>query len=160
MTNTCIFFLLLQRVGSRPRGLKVIVVHGLSCPESYGIFLDQGLNPCPLPWQAYSYPLYHQGSPVFFLLIGVQFIYNVVSAVQQSESVIHISILSQDYFPTQVVTEYRVPCAIQQDPVGYLFHIQQYVYAHPNLLIYPSCHHFPFSNQKFGSTICESVSVL
>jgi len=25
-----------------------VVAHGLSCPAAYGIFLDQGLNPCPL----------------------------------------------------------------------------------------------------------------
>ena len=30
-----------------------------------GIFLDQGLNPCPLSWQADSYPLCHQGNPSF-----------------------------------------------------------------------------------------------
>ena len=28
-----------------------------------GIFPDQGLNPCPLHWQADSQPLRHQGSP-------------------------------------------------------------------------------------------------
>ena len=33
---------------------SVVVVHGLSCPVICGIFLDQGLNPCPLPWQADS----------------------------------------------------------------------------------------------------------
>ena len=33
---------------------SVVVVHGLSCPVTCGIFLDQGLNPCPLPWQADS----------------------------------------------------------------------------------------------------------
>ena len=32
-----------------------------------GIFLDQGSNPCPLPWQADSYPLYQQGSPEDYL---------------------------------------------------------------------------------------------
>ena len=28
----------------------VVVAHGLSCPVAYGIFLDQGLNLCPLRW--------------------------------------------------------------------------------------------------------------
>ena len=32
-----------------------------------GIFLDQGSNPCPVPWQADSYPLYQQGSPEDYL---------------------------------------------------------------------------------------------
>ena len=35
-TNTFIFFLSLQSVGSKPRGLKVAVVHGLSCPSLMG----------------------------------------------------------------------------------------------------------------------------
>ena len=39
------------------------VAHGLSCPVACGIFLDQGSNPCPLHWQAYSYLLDHEGSP-------------------------------------------------------------------------------------------------
>ena len=26
---------------------SVVVAHGLSCAESCGLFLDQGLNPCP-----------------------------------------------------------------------------------------------------------------
>ena len=44
------------------------MVHGLSCCEECGIFLDQGSNPCPLHWQADSVPLSHQGSPSHFLL--------------------------------------------------------------------------------------------
>ena len=39
-----------------------------SYSEACGIFLDQGLNPCPLHWQADSYPLYCQGSPVINVL--------------------------------------------------------------------------------------------
>ena len=33
---------------------SVVVVHGLSCSAACGIFPDQGLNLCPLPWQADS----------------------------------------------------------------------------------------------------------
>ena len=47
----------LRRAGS------VVVAHGLSCSAAYGIFPDQGSNPCPLHWQADSQPLRHQGSP-------------------------------------------------------------------------------------------------
>ena len=38
---------------------------GLSCFEACVIFLkqDQGSNPCSMPWQVHSYPLYCQGSP-------------------------------------------------------------------------------------------------
>ena len=35
----------------------VVVVHRLSCPVACGIFLDQGLSPCPLHWQVDSKPL-------------------------------------------------------------------------------------------------------
>ena len=35
---------------------------GLSCSETCGILLDQGLNPCLLHWQADSLPLSHQES--------------------------------------------------------------------------------------------------
>ena len=50
------WLLLLHRLsGVRASG---VVGHGLS-----GIFPDQGLNPCPLHWQADSYSLYLQKSP-------------------------------------------------------------------------------------------------
>ena len=34
---------------------SVVVAHGLSCSVACGIFPDQGLNPCPLHWQADSF---------------------------------------------------------------------------------------------------------
>ena len=55
--------LLLRSTGSRRAG-SVVVAHGPSCSAACGIFPDQGLNLCPLPWQADSQPLRHQGSPV------------------------------------------------------------------------------------------------
>ena len=54
--------LLLRGTGSKRAG-SVIVAHGPSCSAACGIFPDQGLNPCPLHWQADSQPLRHQGSP-------------------------------------------------------------------------------------------------
>ena len=59
--------LLLRGTGSRRTG-SVIVAHGPSCSTACGIFPDQGLNPCPLHWQAESQPLRHQGSPELFLI--------------------------------------------------------------------------------------------
>ena len=56
--------LLLRSTVSRRAG-SVIVAHGPSCSAACGIFPDQGLNPCPLHWQADSQPLSHQGSPHF-----------------------------------------------------------------------------------------------
>ena len=43
------------------------MAHGLSCSTARGILPDQGLNPCPLHWQADSQPLCHQGSPLSFV---------------------------------------------------------------------------------------------
>ena len=51
----------LRYVGSWSTG-SVVVVPRLSCSTACGIFLDQGSNPCLLPWQADSLPLSHQGS--------------------------------------------------------------------------------------------------
>ena len=44
--------------------VSVVAALGLCCPAAHGILLDQGLNPCPLHWQADSQPLDHQGSPI------------------------------------------------------------------------------------------------
>ena len=46
----------------------LVVVPGLSCSTACGIFLDQGLNPCPLHWQTDFKLLDHQGSPRTFTL--------------------------------------------------------------------------------------------
>ena len=46
---------------------SAVVAHRLSCSTACGIFLDQGWNTRPLPWQAGSYPLYHQGSPHYLI---------------------------------------------------------------------------------------------
>ena len=50
---------------------SVVMMHGFSCSTACGIFPDQRLNWCPLHWQADSYPLYHQGSPIqmYFLIL-------------------------------------------------------------------------------------------
>ena len=47
------WLLLLWSTGSRLMG-SVVVAHGLSCSTACGIFPDQGLNPCPLHWEADS----------------------------------------------------------------------------------------------------------
>ena len=54
----------IQALGARS---SVGIVHELSCPTACGIFQDQRLNPCPLPWQVDSYPLYLHGSPQLYL---------------------------------------------------------------------------------------------
>ena len=59
--------LLLRSTGSRRAG-SVVVAHGPNCSAACGILPDQGLNPCPLHWQADSQPLHHQGSPGGFLI--------------------------------------------------------------------------------------------
>ena len=49
------------------------MTHRLSCPSARGIFLDQGSNPCLLPWQVDSLPLSHQGSPGLCFDVGKHF---------------------------------------------------------------------------------------
>ena len=44
---------------------SIVVADGLSCSEACGIFPAQGSNLCPLHWQADSYPLHHQGGPIW-----------------------------------------------------------------------------------------------
>ena len=41
----------------------------VSCSMAHGIFLDQESNPCPLHWQADSYPPHHQRSPLLAYII-------------------------------------------------------------------------------------------
>ena len=59
----------MQSVGFSRRGwalgARALVVGplGLSCSMAGGVFPDQGLNLCPLHWQADSHPLYHPGDP-------------------------------------------------------------------------------------------------
>ena len=45
------------------RGALVVAAHGCSCSSACGIFLDQGLHPCPQLWQMDCLLLSHQGSP-------------------------------------------------------------------------------------------------
>ena len=61
--------LLLRSTSSRRAG-SAVVAHGPSCSAACGILPDQGLNPCPLHWQADSQPLCHQGSPAVNLELG------------------------------------------------------------------------------------------
>ena len=60
--------LLLRSTGSRRAG-SVVVAHGTSCSAACGIPPDQGLNLCPLHWQADSQPLHHQGSPLEYFYL-------------------------------------------------------------------------------------------
>ena len=47
----------LQSTGS------IVVVPRPSGSKACGVFPDQGLNPCLLPWEVGSLPLNHRGSP-------------------------------------------------------------------------------------------------
>ena len=42
---------------------------GLSRSTARGIFPGQGSNPCPVHWQADSYPLDPQGRPYLLLIV-------------------------------------------------------------------------------------------
>ena len=56
--------------GARALGVRasVLATHGLGCSVAGSIFLDQGLNPCPLQWQADSQLLDHQESPSYLFI--------------------------------------------------------------------------------------------
>ena len=85
--------LLLQSTGSRRAG-SVVVAHGPGCSAACGILPDQGLNPCPLHWQADPQPLRHQGSPLcYFLIVGsVPLIYNIYVVAAKPRS--RVAVLS------------------------------------------------------------------
>ena len=71
--------LLLWSIGS------VVVARELSCSEAGEIFPDQGSNLHLLPWQAYSLPLSHQGSPkILSILNSICQSTSQVSSTQQS----------------------------------------------------------------------------
>ena len=61
-------WLLLSQTEHRLQGTQasVVVVPGLSCSTGCGIFPNQGPNPCLLHWQADSWPLSYQRSPISF----------------------------------------------------------------------------------------------
>ena len=61
-----LWLLLLQSSGSELR-LNSCGAPSLSCSEACGIFPDQESNLCPLCWQAGSFPLCYQGSPLYVL---------------------------------------------------------------------------------------------
>ena len=48
---------------------SAVVTLGVSCSTARGVFLDRGSNPCPLHWQADSYPLRHQGGLPFLMFV-------------------------------------------------------------------------------------------
>ena len=87
--------LLLRSTCSRRAG-SVVVAHGPSCSAAYGIFPDQGSNPCPLRWQADSQPLHHQGSPSFlfkadqYSIICLHHILFIYSSVDGHLSCCHV----------------------------------------------------------------------
>ena len=82
--------------------------------------------------------------PSKFFFIVVQFLFNVVlvSTVQQSESAINIHISPLFGFPSHLIhhrTLSRVPCAIQQVLISYLFYTQyqQSIYVNLSLSVHP-----------------------
>ena len=82
---------------------SVVVAHMLSCSMACGII------PCSLHWQALSYPLYHQGSPIqffffFFLTLIVSLKFNMQHYLLKlkSENVSHGSLALQvDSIPSE-----------------------------------------------------------
>ena len=63
---------------------SIVVAHERSGYGAYGILPHQGLNPCPLHWQADSYSLLHQGSPISNFLNII-----VISGIKRKHSLVN-----------------------------------------------------------------------
>ena len=57
---------------------------GAYCGSACGIFPDQGLNPCPLLWQADFHPLYHKGSPHVSILLQILYPFRLLFNIEES----------------------------------------------------------------------------
>lgn len=58
---------------------SIVVVHGLSCPEAWGVLTDRESNRGLLHWQVNSSPLSHQGTPILRFLRNLH-LFSVVTA--------------------------------------------------------------------------------
>ena len=99
---------------------SIAVAHWLSCPVACGILLDQGSNPCPLHWQAYSWPLDHQGS-LLLVFIYLWYFLNFWASQGQliclfSSGSTWIELGFQSIIPLQGVWEL---CLSTTDPAAY-----------------------------------------
>ena len=93
---------------------------------------------------------------VVLFFIGVQLLYTAVSvsAVQQSESAVCIHISCIFKFSSHLGHQRapsRVPCAVQQVLISYVFYTQQCIYVNPNLPIHPTLPSFPLGIHTFFS---------
>ena len=79
----------------------MVAAHGLSCSSACGIFVDQGLNPSLLHWQADSLPLSHQGIPIIFLNFKVE------RAQQNGRKCLHIMYLDKDLYLEYIKNPYN-----------------------------------------------------
>ena len=59
-----------------------VMAHGLSCSAACEISLNHGSNLCPLHWQADSYPLYNQESPLFLIFVGALYVFFILAPYQ------------------------------------------------------------------------------
>ena len=85
----------LRRVGFRRCGTgSVVAAHRLTCSLVHVIFLDQGSNPCLLHWQVDSYPLCHEWSPRWGILLP-QFIAACPRTRRSSELVPKLWVMDQ-----------------------------------------------------------------
>ena len=89
--------------------------------------------------------------------MGVQLTYNVVlvSAIKQSESVIHISTHFQILFPYRSLeSSERVPCAVQVVPISYLFYTYIYIVC---VCIYTYSSMYTVSVAQSCPTLCNPM---
>ena len=104
------------------------VVHGHSCSAAHGILLDQESNLHLLHWQADSFPLSHQGSPLWLLfrsaLISTIFLNSKsISRARDTKQCcfyIFFSMQGNTYIPQHILTFELLPCP-QAKPVSLFF---------------------------------------
>ena len=89
----------------------MIVVQGLGCSEAWGIFLDQGLNPCLLHWQEDSLPLSHQGGPGK-LIFDSDFKITIAWEVQKTKT--QVSMFEEKLNYKDLKTDTELPWCLRQ----------------------------------------------
>ena len=81
-----------------PKG-SVVVVNGISCPRTCGIFPYQELYPCPLHWQVDSLLLDYQGSSMAVHFVSFK---NKISTSLELIQMKHVKYHVRNELPVQV----------------------------------------------------------
>ena len=137
------WLLLLQSIGSRCTGFSSCSLQALGDRLSSNgtqaeysatcvIFPDQGLNPCPLPWQVDSYPLDHQGHPSIVFLRFIHVVAKINTLFLSWLNNIPLSIYHSLFIhsPTNEHLDYFYFLGIMSSPVRHMcVHVFEYLFS-------------------------------